>query len=210
VTAVRTTIGGAIRWWAHAEPGAVAVRCGGQVLTRADLDARSDALARRWVADGLRVDDVVTVELPNGLDAVVAHVAAWKAGATPQPLSPETAPADRTAVLELTRPAVVVSEPLGTVEDPGGAPPDRAASSWKAPTSSGSTGRPKVVRAAASAHVDPRGPVAPFVPRRAVQLVAGPLSHAGTNSSCCPVSTPASGCVRSPSTASPGAWSSRR
>ncbi|RFA09112.1 hypothetical protein B7R54_07645 [Subtercola boreus] len=55
--------------------------------------------------------------------------------------------------------------------------PDAAAASWKAPTSSGSTGRPKLILAAASAHIDPEGRVASFVPAHAVQLVAGPLFH---------------------------------
>lgn len=55
--------------------------------------------------------------------------------------------------------------------------PDAAATSWKAPTSSGSTGRPKLILAAASAHIDPEGRVASFVPAQAVQLVTGPLFH---------------------------------
>ena len=173
-----TSLGRAVGWWAQREPDAVAVRCGDDVLTRRALDVRSDDLARQWIGDGVRLDDLVAVELPNGVDAVVAYVAAWKAGATPQPLSPRMDPAERRAVLDLARPALVVTGESDTSGRPGGPLPDLAASSWKAPTSSGSTGRPKVVRAAAPARFDPQGRVAPFVPQRAVQLVAGPLSHA--------------------------------
>jgi bile acid-coenzyme A ligase len=177
------TIGAALRWWARRDPDAVAVRCAGRVLTRQGLEEWSDDVARRWLAQGVRVDDLVAVALPNGLEAVVAFVAAWKAGATPQPLSPRMDPADREAVLAAGRPAVVldrVEDVPGPPDGPSSAPPlpDLAASCWKAPTSSGSTGCPKVVRAAAPARVDPRARVAPFVPRSAVQLVAGPLTHA--------------------------------
>ena len=183
----RVSIGAAVRWWAQTDPAAVSVRRGGRSLTRAQLDTRSEALATAWRAGGLQVDDLVAVELPDGLDAVVAYVAAWKAGATPMPLSPALASADRAAVLDLARPALVVSAPLTSPRPPAGPHrtdvpgpplPDLAAASWKAPTSSGSTGRPKVVRASASAHVDPHSPIAPFVPQHAVQLVAGPLWHA--------------------------------
>lgn len=172
------TLGAAVRWWARDRPDAVAARCGDDVLTRRELDGRTDALAASWRAAGLAVDDLVAVELPTGIDAVLAVVAVWKAGATPLPLSPATDPTERRAVLDLARPALVVSGPLPTPGPPTAPLPDLAAASWKAPTSSGSTGRPKVVRAAAPARFDPQGRVAPFVPRRAVQLVAGPLWHA--------------------------------
>ncbi|WP_432560818.1 AMP-binding protein [Kineococcus sp. SYSU DK003] len=171
------SIGAAFRLLADRAPRAVAVRCGEAVLTRAELDQRATRLARRWIAHGLRVDDVVTICLPNSPDFVVATVAAWKAGATPQPLSPRLPARERVAVLELTAPRVVVDGGLPAGID-GPDLPDLAASSWKAPTSSGSTGRPKVVRATDPARVDPDGTVAPFVPREAVQLVSGPLFHA--------------------------------
>ncbi|WP_341924052.1 AMP-binding protein [Nocardioides psychrotolerans] len=173
------SISRAITSWAEQRPDAVAVRCGDDVLTWRELDQVSNRVARRWRSAGLAVDDLVSVALPNSTDVVVACVAAWKAGATPQPLSPRLGAAERDAVLALAAPAVVVAGPLDRCDGESDAPlPDLAASSWKAPTSSGSTGRPKIVRAAAPARVDPEGRVAPFVPREAVQLVAGPLFHA--------------------------------
>lgn len=189
------SIGAAFTWLAAQDPDRVAVRCGDDVLTRRELDERATAVAARWVRRGVAVDDVVTVALPNGVPFVVACVAAWKAGACVQPLSPRLAPAERAAVEELTRPALVVDdgsvdELLGVrdgeagtasqerADEPTDDLPDRWAAAWKAPTSSGSTGRPKVVVAAAPARVDPTRPVAPFVPAEAVQVVAGPLFHA--------------------------------
>lgn len=170
------SIGRAFAHLAGERPDAVAVRCGDAVLTRRELDLRSNQVAHAW---GERVghDDLVTISLPNGIDFVVACLATWKLGATPQPLSPRLGADERRAILDLARPALVVDGPLETSGDDSPLP-DLVASSWKAPTSSGSTGRPKIVRAAAAAAVDPDGRVAPFVPRSAVQMVAGPLFHA--------------------------------
>lgn len=170
------SIGRAFAHLADEAPDAVAVRCGDDVLTRRGLDLASNRVAHAW-ADRVAHDDLVTIALPNGVDFVVACAATWKLGATPQPLSPRLGAGERAAVLELARPALVVDGALATSDDDSPLP-DLAASSWKAPTSSGSTGRPKIVRAGAPATVDPDGDVAPFVPRRAVQLVAGPLFHA--------------------------------
>ena len=170
------SIGRAVTYLADQAPDAAAVRCGDEVLTRRELDRRSNRVAHAW-SDRVARDDLVTIGLPNGIDFVLACIATWKLGATPQPLSPRIGAGERAAILELAGPALVVTGPLGTSDDDSPLP-DLAASSWKAPTSSGSTGRPKIVRAAAGATVDPDGRVAPFVPRRAVQMVAGPLFHA--------------------------------
>lgn len=170
------SIGRAFAHLADQSPDAVAVRCGDVVVTRRELDLLSNRVAHAW-ADRVGHDDLVTIALPNGLDIVLACIATWKLGATPQPLSPRIGAGERRAVLNLARPALVVDGPLPMASDDSPLP-DLVASSWKAPTSSGSTGRPKVVRASAPATVDPDGKVAPFVPRAAVQLVAGPLFHA--------------------------------
>lgn len=191
------TIGQALDLLADRDPDRVALRVPGvggpgggpaggaadEVLTRDALRRASIALARRWRADGLAPDDLVTLCLPPSAAFVVACVAAWRAGATPQPLSPDLPPAERAAVLRVARPALVVDRPPA-VPVPGELaslpplPDDLAAASWKAPTSSGSTGRPKLVLATDPARVDPDGVVAPFVPREAVQLVAAPVHHA--------------------------------
>jgi bile acid-coenzyme A ligase len=171
-----TSIGRAFTHLADRSPDAVAVRCGDDVLTRCELDLASNRVAHAW-ADRVGHDDLVTIALPNGVDFVLACVATWKLGATPQPLSPRLGAGERAAILDLARPALVVDGALEWSDDYSPLP-DLAASSWKAPTSSGSTGRPRIVRAAAPATVAPDGQVAPFVPRSAVQLVAGPLFHA--------------------------------
>ena len=176
------SIGRAFTHLADTAPDAVAVRCGDVRLTRRELDRAAHGVARAW-ADRVGHDDLVTIALPNGIDFVIACVATWKLGATPQPLSPRIGPGERAAVLDLARPALVVDAELvgagGLVPSDDDAPlPDLFASSWKAPTTSGSTGRPKIVRSTAPATVDPTAAIAPFVPRQAVQLVAGPMFHA--------------------------------
>lgn len=69
--------------------GAIALRCGADELTYADLDARSAALAGTLRARGVAQGDVVAVGLPRGIAHVVALVAAWRLGAAYLPLDPE-------------------------------------------------------------------------------------------------------------------------
>ncbi len=187
---MRVSISRAFTALAAEDPDRLAVDDGITRLDRRALEDRSNRLAWLLLEAGVTPDAFVTVIGPNSVDTVVATVAAWKAGATPQPLSPRLPPHDRDAVLDLVRPALVLTDqpmarhrsmPLtgcGSGAGDVAVLPDAAARSWKAPTSSGSTGTPKVVVAAASAHVDREGRVAAFVPRHATQLVAGPLHHA--------------------------------
>ncbi|WP_159856015.1 AMP-binding protein [Rathayibacter sp. VKM Ac-2754] len=158
-------------------------------LTARELDRASNRLARAYRELGVGTDDLVTVSLPNSLDAIVVCAAIWKAGATPQPVSTELSPEERAAVEQVAAPALVVGAASATVPwRPGDWRPegsdepleDRWAASWKAPASSGSTGRPKVVLASGPALLDPEAPVAAFLPLAGVQLVAGPLMHSAT------------------------------
>ncbi|MFI8593426.1 AMP-binding protein [Microbacterium sp. NPDC078428] len=187
---MRQSISSIIADRARAAPNDVVVVDERGGLTASDLDDSATRLAHALRGRGVETDDLVTISLPNGRDFVIATVAVWKAGATPQPVSTRLTDAERAAVEEVSGPAAaiglrpqdrstpwfvsvdapVVAEPL----------PDLAASSWKAPTTSGSTGRPKVVKANAPALLDPTTPVADFLPLRATQLVAGPMTHSAT------------------------------
>ncbi|GAA2078783.1 AMP-binding protein [Aeromicrobium halocynthiae] len=171
-------IGRAFTLLAEREPARPAVCVGDRVVTRAELESLGNRLARTWARRGVGVDDLVTILLPNGVDAVLASVAAWKLGATPQPLSPRLPEAERARLLQAARPRLVVDAPVEVAVPDDGPLPDAVASSWKAPTSSGSTGAPRLLLDPHPSLVDPDRPVAPFVPQDVVQLVAGPLSHA--------------------------------
>lgn len=178
---------------AAACPDDVVVVHGDQSVTAADLDRRSNRLARELLRRGVRRDDLVTVSMPTCAEFVVVCAAIWKAGATPQPVAPSLPHDERSELERLARPALVLGTPpvdpriahlpMGftagaSVSD--AVVPDAWASCWKAPASSGSTGRPKVVLATAAALLDPDQPVAAFLPRRAVQLVTSPLWHSAS------------------------------
>jgi len=172
---------------ARADPDEHLVVDSAGVMTAGELDAAASALAHELRRRGVRRDDLVAVSLPNGRDVVIACFGIWRAGATPQPLSTELTAAERGALEALAVPAAAVGSrpaspgiawlPGARVAPRGGELPDAAASCWKAPATSGSTGRPKIVCAAAPATLDPSRPVAEFLPRRATQIVAGPLWH---------------------------------
>jgi len=187
---MRQSISSIIGDRARAAPNEVVVIDERGRLTASDLDESATRLAHALRGRGVETDDLVTISLPNGRDFVIATVAVWKAGATPQPVSTRLTDAERAAVEEVSGPAAAIglrpqdpSTPwFVSVDAPAVAEPlpDLAASSWKAPTTSGSTGRPKVVKANAPALLDPATPVADFLPLRATQLVAGPMTHSAT------------------------------
>ncbi|MGP3954326.1 non-ribosomal peptide synthetase, partial [Streptomyces sp. 7N604] len=70
-------------------PGAVAVECDGVGLSYAELDARSNRLARWLVARGVGPERLVVVMLPRSVDLVVALLAVVKAGGAYVPVDPE-------------------------------------------------------------------------------------------------------------------------
>ncbi|GAC66971.1 AMP-binding protein [Gordonia soli] len=170
-------------------PDDVVVTAGLTEVTAAQLDSRSNRLARAMVDAGVCHDDTVAVAMGNGIPFVVTCAAIWKAGATPLLLDPDLPTGERAELERLGSPALAVGmEPVtgitwmdtesAVTQRFSDAPlSDRPASCWKAPTSSGSTGRPKIVRASAPAMVDPEQPVAVFLPNDAVQLVTAPLWH---------------------------------
>lgn len=186
----RQSFGRVIAARAESDPDQVVVisEHEGRRLTAAELDAASNRVAREYLAHGVSRDDLVTVALPNSIEFIVACVAIWKIGATPNPSGPGIGSHERRHLETLARPALVVGS---TPDDPSipwlpsghhsALPadplPDSWARSWKAPTSSGSTGRPKIVLATAPALIDPDRQVAPFLPHQATQLVTAPLWH---------------------------------
>ena len=186
------SIGRAIGWLAERDPDRPSITHGGRSVTRAELERRTNRLARAYERLGVGQDDMVTVALPNGIGFYEACVAAWKLGAIPQPVSARLPLLERQDIVELADPALVVgvepgasgdrpSVPAGFEPDPGLADdplPDRTATNWKAPTSGGSTGRPKIIVAAEPGTVDPETPFLSMEVDRA-QLVPGPLYHNG-------------------------------
>jgi bile acid-coenzyme A ligase len=190
-----TSLGEAFAQLAVAGPNRPAVTHEGRTVTRAELERRTNRLARAYQQLGVTPDSFVTVALPNGLEFIEATIATWKAGATPQPVSARLPAREREAIIDLADPSLVVGvEPdaaMGRPSVPIGFTPDESidtvalpplvASSWKAPTSGGSTGRPKLIVATQAAEMEQ---VAPYgglflIQEGDVELTTGPLYHNG-------------------------------
>src|SRR3954468_4452857 len=145
-----------------------AITCGERSITSADLESRTNRLARAYEALGVTKNSFVTVGLPNSIEFFEACVAAWKLGATPQPISYRLPDRERQAIVELANSSLVVGAdpaahptrtvtPIGFAADPtldDSQLPDAIADRWKAPTSGGSTGRPKLIVATDPSRID--------------------------------------------------------
>ena len=179
---------------AAARPDAPAVTCGDERVTRAELEARADRLARRLRDLGVGQGDMVTIALPNSVGFFAALVAAWKLGAIPQPVSWRLPPRELEAVVELADPPVVIGVAPGTLEgrvslatadvDPSEVDsreplPDAVAPAWKAPTSGGSTGRPKLIVSGDPSLIDPDARPLLFIEPDGCMVMPGPLYHNG-------------------------------
>lgn len=185
------TLGERLGALAEAAPDALAVTCGPDAVTRAELESRSNRLARAYQELGVTPDSLVTIGLPNSVEFLAAAIAVWKCGATPQPISARLPAREREAIIALADPSLVVgvdpAEVPGRAVVPAGfAPsgedgplPAAAAGSWKAPTSGGSTGRPKLIVSTQAATVDSVEPFARLLGMvdERTSLVTGPLYH---------------------------------
>ena len=181
----------AISFLAEQDPDRPAITHEGSSITRREFDLQSNRLARAYESLGVKQDDLVTVALPNSIEAYLAYAAIWKLGATPQPVSAKLPRKEQQDIIELANPSLVVgvdpeligdrpSVPAGFEPNPALSDaqlPDRTASHWKAPTSGGSTGRPKVIVAGAPSEIDPEGTPGFGQQANGVQLVPGPLYH---------------------------------
>lgn len=184
-------IGTAVGWLAAQDPERPAITHEDRTVTRAELDRRTNRLARAYADLGVGQDDLVTIGLPNGIEFYESCIAVWKLGATPQPVSARLPFREREAIVDLVEPPIVVGvdpgthgertclpsgwEPDAALDD--GPLPERTATALKAPTSGGSTGRPKIIVSGSPGVVDPEAP-RPFGQGvGGVQLVPGPLYH---------------------------------
>ncbi|MFE2165130.1 amino acid adenylation domain-containing protein [Streptomyces sp. NPDC059447] len=73
---------------ARQRPEAVAVSCGGESLTYAEVDRRAEALALRLRAAGVGRETLVGLFLDRGLDTAVAILGVFKAGGAYVPMDP--------------------------------------------------------------------------------------------------------------------------
>jgi bile acid-coenzyme A ligase len=178
--------------WTAIQPSRAALVHEDNSVSWAQLEARTNRLARAYQALGVKQDDFVTVALPNGIEFFEACLATWKAGATPQPVSARMPKFERDQIVEVGEPSLVVGVepgeyaptaclPAGYVPDPSlsDAPlPEVTAASYKAMTSGGSTGRPKLIVSKSPAAADPDLPLL-NIEQQGCMLIPGPLYHNG-------------------------------
>ena len=185
--------GRAFGFLAAEAPERPAVLHGDERATRGELERRSNRLARAYAEQGVGPGALVTLALPNGIEFLTATLAVWKLGGSPQPISARLPEAERRAIVELAKPALLVGVAPGEYGGafpsvPPGFAPDPALSDEPLPdvvppysrtmTSGGSTGRPKLIVDLTPALADPT--IAENgMQVRGTTLVPGPLYHAG-------------------------------
>ena len=170
-----------------------AVTCGDESVSYAELAELIDDLAVDLRDRGVIEGDMVTIALPNSVDWFVAFAAAWRLGATPQPVSARLPQREIDAIVELANPSAVLGVPEGSLEGRACLPigyraPARAENAvldelvskeWKAPTSGGSTGRPKLIVSGDPAVLDTEVPSALMFGATGPMIMPGPLYHNG-------------------------------
>jgi amino acid adenylation domain-containing protein/non-ribosomal peptide synthase protein (TIGR01720 family) len=127
-------------------PDAVAVVCGTESRTFAEVDAEANRLARWLRSRGAGPEKLVALRLPRSVDFVVAMLGVLKSGAGYVPLDPGL-PADRQAVLLADTAPAVILDALPDTDLPGtdlGSTPHPRHRAYVIHTS-GSTGVPKGV-----------------------------------------------------------------
>ena len=186
------SIGARLRQLAAERPDRPAVTDQHRTLTWAELDRRTNRIARGLEAAGVTLGDLVTIGLANSADFIEACYALWKVGATPQPISHRLPAAEAEAVMELAEtPILIASEgfaeagrarhDIESLMALGGDEPldDRTAPIWKAPTSGGSTGRPKLILSGQPGVYTPVDVGGYRTTSEDVMIMPGPLYHNG-------------------------------
>lgn len=192
----KLSYGRAMDWLADREPDRLAIvtQDGGRVVTRtrSELVSRANRLARAYAEEGVGEGDLVTIALPNGCEFFEAALAAWKLGATPNPISARLPASEQASIIETAAPALIVGDfetlPARVAKLAPGFEPseslsdalleDRVSPHVRAMTSGGSTGRPKVIIDANPAYCDPEA-AENRMRRDGRAMVPGPLYHAG-------------------------------
>jgi acyl-CoA synthetase (AMP-forming)/AMP-acid ligase II len=120
----------------------VAVLMDGQEITRAQLTARADEIAKALRAHGVLPNQAVAVQLANGPELVAALFGVWRAGCVYAPCNPRSPLAELEGTLAQLRPAAVL-DAAGLHPRPDPLSHDERVALVQ--FTSGTTGRPKPV-----------------------------------------------------------------
>ena len=157
-------------------------------LTFAQLDARANQWGRALAADGAKFGSLVALAIPNSEQLVLAALGCWKIGAVPVPMRWDLPEWERSRVLAVIQPAVIVDEQhrdalASRAADQHDEPlPAVVSPNANGICSSGSTGLPKVILSLAQGIWTPELSI-PFLAAWAptaqpqIILVPGPMYH---------------------------------
>jgi bile acid-coenzyme A ligase len=157
-------------------------------LTFAQLDARANQWGRALAADGAKFGSLVALGIPNSEHLVLAALGCWKIGAVPVPMRWDLPEWERSRVLAVIDPAVVVDEQhrdalaSRAAEQSDDPLPEVVSPNANGICSSGSTGLPKVILTLAQGLWTPESSF-PFLaaweptPQPQTILVPGPMYH---------------------------------
>jgi bile acid-coenzyme A ligase len=167
------TPGARLTQLAAARPHETALICelwdgGDQALSWLQLEQWANRLAHRLAEFAVAPGAFVAINVPNGLEHVVATLATYKLGGCPMPVSYRMPPAERDAMLALASPKAVISDApelqgitrqeMKKLEQfPATPPPDAVPQPFKAIGSGGSTGKPKLIVSPGAFRFPPAG-----------------------------------------------------
>jgi bile acid-coenzyme A ligase len=157
-------------------------------LTFAQLDARANQWARALATDGAKFGSLVALGIPNSEHLVLAALGCWKIGAVPVPMRWDLPEWERSRVLAVIDPSVVVDEQhrhtlaSHAAEQSDESLPEVVSPNANGICSSGSTGLPKVILTLAQGVWTPESSfpfLAAWAPTAQPQtiLVPGPMYH---------------------------------
>jgi bile acid-coenzyme A ligase len=186
------SIGARLRELAADRPDRPAVTDQHRTVAWAELDRRTNRIARGLEAAGVKQGDLVTIGLANSVDFIEACYGLWKVGATPQPISHRLPAGEASAVMELAETPILIAgdsilsnkprydvPALMALADSDAALEDRTAPIWKAPTSGGSTGRPKLILSGGPGVFNRTMPGGYRTVPEDIMVMPGPLYHNG-------------------------------
>jgi bile acid-coenzyme A ligase len=135
------------------QPALITLASGGDArsLSFAELDARANQWGRALAAAGAETGSLVALAIPNSEHLVCAALGCWKIGAVPVPMRWDLPEWERSRVLRVIRPAVLLDEhrraqlAASAADQPGSPLPEALSPHVNGICSSGSTGLPKVI-----------------------------------------------------------------
>jgi bile acid-coenzyme A ligase len=180
-------------YFAKEQGDRLAVIYADEAITWREFAERVERRAHGLKMLGVKQGDMVTIALPNGTPFLETTYAVLRLGATPAPVPSKMPMAELKAIVELTKPKVIVGverdawggwqtvDAHWSGEETNADLGDDIAPYWKAMTSGGSTGRPKLIVAQTPGVVElgTPNPLLGVGVADGTSIVPGPLYHNG-------------------------------